>query len=252
MVKDPLFPTQEGAFRSLKVSHRMRSCLLFAQRFIHTSSLDSFSQLLLSDFVYKHNILFVSSAGNNGPALSSVGTPGGTASACIGVAAYVSPAMMKADYSMMERKLAGDEDGDIPNEGSTYTWSSVGPAVDGDCGVSITAPGGAITTVSNWCLQRSMLMHGTSMSSPHATGCVALLISACKANSIPVSSARIRRAIENTARKITQNQLTPLEQGSGLVSSLMNPCYGATRAILTFHIVDIPTIALWYTQDPSS
>lgn len=179
---------------------------------------------LAEEAVQKYGIIFVSSAGNNGPCLSTVGAPGGTGSSILSVGAYVSPKMMEAGYSMItsEEEEEGKNDG-TNSLGTTYTWSSVGPAVDGDQGVDIMAPGGAITSVPNWTLQRKKLMNGTSMSSPHAAGCVALLVSACKANGIPVNFNRMKKALQNTALQVNHANagngisLSNLQQGAGML-----------------------------------
>lgn len=160
---------------------------------------------LAEELVYKHGIMFCASAGNNGPALGTLSCPGGTTTCVMGIGAYVSPTMMQASYSMRK----------VPDEGCNYTWSSPGPAYDGEWGVSVMAPGGAIAPVSNWTLQKNQLMHGTSMSSPNCTGNICLLLSACKAEGIPHGPIRVRRAVENTAKHLPN--LEKLVQGHGLV-----------------------------------
>jgi tripeptidyl-peptidase-2 len=82
-------------------------------------------------------------------------------------------------------------------------------------GVSVCAPGGAITSVPNWTLKKALLMNGTSMSSPNVAGCVALLLSGLKAQNIPFSPFSIRRSLENTALKTANYD--PLTHGHGLI-----------------------------------
>ncbi|KAL3524283.1 hypothetical protein ACH5RR_017117 [Cinchona calisaya] len=162
---------------------------------------------LVNEMVNKYHMVFVSSAGNSGPALSTVGAPGGTTSSIIGIGAYVSPAMAAGTHSVVE----------APPEGLEYTWSSRGPTADGDLGVSVSAPGGAVAPVPTWTLQRRMLMNGTSMSSPCACGGVALLISAMKSEGIPVSPYTMRKAIENTCVPIGDSPEDKLSSGHGLM-----------------------------------
>eukprot|EP00968_Pinguiococcus_pyrenoidosus_P016953 scaffold1651_cov317-Pinguiococcus_pyrenoidosus.AAC.18 len=183
---------------------------------------------LANEVVREHGMLLVGSAGNNGPALSTVGCPGGTTDGYIGVAAYVSPKMAQMLYS----SLGADEDASacesqdlsqdnatfeapVPGVGQNYTWSSVGPAPDGERGVSISAPGGAFTSVPLWTQQRSQLMNGTSMSSPNACGNIALLLSAQMQKGLSFSPPRIRRAIEITAKAL--DGVNVLKQGHGLL-----------------------------------
>ncbi|KAB2016864.1 hypothetical protein ES319_D08G122200v1 [Gossypium barbadense] len=162
---------------------------------------------LVNEVVNEHRLIFVSSAGNSGPALSTVGAPGGTSSSIIGVGAYVSPAMAAGAHSVVEP----------PAEGLEYTWSSRGPTADGDLGVSISAPGGAVAPVPTWTLQGRMLMNGTSMASPSACGGIALLISAMKAEGITVSPYSVRKALENTSIPVGGLPEDKLTTGQGLM-----------------------------------
>ncbi|KAL0687850.1 hypothetical protein Bca4012_087527 [Brassica carinata] len=162
---------------------------------------------LVTEAVNKRRLIFVSSAGNNGPALTTVGAPGGTTSSIIGIGAYVSPEMAAGAHSVVEP----------PCEGLEYTWSSRGPTSDGDLGVCISAAGGAVAPVPTWTLQRRMLMNGTSMSSPSACGAIALLLSAMKAEGIPVSPYSVRRALENTSTPVGDLPEDKLSTGQGLM-----------------------------------
>lgn len=200
--------TGTGLIRALiaAVEHK---CDLINMSYGEPSILPDYGRFvdLLNEVVDRKNLIFISSAGNKGPALSTVGSPGGTSSSIIGVGAYVSPAMAAGAHCLVEP----------PTEGLEYTWSSRGPTVDGDIGVSISAPGCAVAPVPTWTLQRRKLMNGTSMASPCACGGVALLISGMKVEDIPISPYIVRKALENTAVSVGVTPEDKLSTGQGLM-----------------------------------
>ena len=183
----------EAALERAVTAILANGCQLANMSFGEATRLPNYGRFvrLVEEIVRKHNVVFVSSAGNNGPALTTSGAPGATASAFVSVGASVSPAMMSSSYSMLE---------ELPE--TMFTWSSRGPTTDGDLGVTVSAPGGAITCVPNWCLKSKQLMNGTSMSSPNACGGIGKVIAALMAKNVAYTSAGVMRAIVNTARPI--------------------------------------------------
>jgi len=103
---------------------------------------------LINELVNDFGVIFVSSASNSGPCLTTVGSPGASTYSAIAVGAVVTPVMTAEAYSMRDassRALA------------SYTWSSRGPSLDGSYGPTIAAPGGAIAPVPNWTLQKKSI-----------------------------------------------------------------------------------------------
>ena len=162
---------------------------------------------LIHHTVREDNVIFVASAGNAGPALYTVGSPGGTTGPALGIGAYISPAMVKEQYAIPEEISEG-----------FYTWSSRGPTFDGDSGVDFAAPGGAYAPVPQWSGTSKQQMNGTSMAAPNACGNIALILSGLKANGLSYTPAKIERALSSTARLI--NNASRFAQGRGLIQTL--------------------------------
>ncbi|KAJ1940862.1 hypothetical protein FBU59_003681, partial [Linderina macrospora] len=151
--------------------------------------------LINQHIIRKHRCIAVAAIGNDGPALSTVMSPGGTTDWIIGAGAYYTPEQIKDLYAMCSD--AGE---------AAFNFSSRGPATDGSRGVDIYAPGCAITTNPAYIGSRKDIVQGTSHAAPNLCGCLALLVSAWKQEvdkgaGNKVSPFRIRNAIMATARQ---------------------------------------------------
>lgn len=99
--------------------------------------------------------------------------------------------------------------------GNTYTWTSRGPSIDGDRGVTICAPGGAITSVPKFTNRGSQLMNGTSMACPHTAGALSLLLSGLKQKSLNFTPFSIKRSLMTSAKRLSH--VCHFAQGHGLL-----------------------------------
>ncbi len=152
----------------------------------------------INDLLWKNpGIVFVTSAGNSGPGVSTIGTPG-TAERAITVGALLSPEAAPAQYGYS-----------VPRE-ITFGFSSRG----GDYfKPDILAPGSACSTVPLW--KDHDHANGTSMASPAAAGSIAVLACALIHQDPPcaIDNRLIHRAVKNTGRHI--EGLTHIDEGGG-------------------------------------
>lgn len=85
----------------------------------------------MQEVVHDAGVLFVASAGNNGPGLTTVGAPGGTSTAIMSIGAYVSPSSAAAVHSHPITALPEGW------EGQQYNWSSRGATPPPRCAASL-------------------------------------------------------------------------------------------------------------------
>ncbi len=145
------------------------------------------------------HVVFCTSAGNEGPGLSSVGTPA-AATEVISVGA-----LLAADSA---RDVMGFT---IPEAVATVFTSRGGEADKPDFAV----PGWSTSTVPRW-VKRGDYWAGTSMASPYAAGLCAVLISdaIAKHPGAKVRTCDVRKALCLSAKPIAG--ASPLDVGAGL------------------------------------
>ncbi|MGB0592169.1 MAG: S8 family serine peptidase [Myxococcota bacterium] len=136
-------------------------------------------------------------AGNEGPGLSTVGTPGASLLAWT-AGAYLDPVNGRTLWG------AGGKGARI------FGFSSRGGELDKPDGLS---PGVAWASVPPF--HRRAVMAGTSMAAPQASGAHALLISAAVATKTPWNSGLLKAALRGTARPV--KGYARVDQGAGLI-----------------------------------
>jgi tripeptidyl-peptidase-2 len=186
------------------------------------SRIDAF----VDSFLVAHpHLIFVTSAGNDGPGLSTVGTPGAGAFAFAAGALFVKSTSRDLYGGSLERNLP-------------FHFSSRG----GDTAKpDALAPGAAASSVPPYA--GGNVMWGTSMASPQAAGAMALLVSAASAEGAPWSWAVLEQAVRGTAEPLSG--FTALDQGAGVIQ--VPEAWKALRGL--GGRVDSPLLAYHVTAD---
>lgn len=151
----------------------------------------------------RRGLFLVCSAGNEGPALTTVGSPA-TVPHALAVAAAVWPDTQRSNYASL-----------APAGPVLFDFSSRGPLPTGALGVDFVAPGAAVSPLPSWTLNLGENFNGTSMASPQMAACVALLRCAATAERLPQEWARLYRALRASAQPLPG--FTWVEQGHGAI-----------------------------------
>lgn len=152
----------------------------------------------------RRGLCVVTSAGNEGPTLTTVGAPA-TTSAAFSIAAAIWPGTQRANYSSL-----------TPSEPVLFDFSSRGPLPTGDLGIDYAAPGAALSALPSWGITLGENWNGTSMAAPQIAGCIALLRGAAQNEGWAHDPVRIDRALRLSAKPLPQHAW--VEQGHGFVS----------------------------------
>ncbi len=155
----------------------------------------------LNDLLAENPTLYVcTSAGNEGPGLSTVGLPA-TSYSVISSGAYLSPEMGADLYSA-----------DMA-QATLFNFSSRGAEANKP---DIVSPGSALSTVPGF-VDGMARFNGTSMAAPQTAGVIACLVSAAQQQDLSIHWGMMKRAIIAGGSPVPDLSLN--DQGGGLVNT---------------------------------
>ncbi len=160
---------------------------------------DAYGKYLDEQMAKRPGLVYCTSAGNEGPGLSTIGLPA-TSPSVIASGAYLSPATAASLYNARLTRP------------TLFAFSSRGAET---AKPDVVAPGSALSTVPGW-VEGTGRMNGTSMANPTTAGASACLLSAAKQEGLKVHWGMIKRALIIGARPVAGLEL--LDQGGGLVN----------------------------------
>jgi len=168
---------------------------------------------LLDSVLLAHpDVVFVTSAGNDGPGLSTMGFPG---SMHRGITVGATQASVFFAPPSRGPRSAADP--------LLFFSSRGGELAKPD----VVAPGTAYSTVPRWNLGDEF-KSGTSMASPHVAGIAALLLSAAVAQHRSVGPEDLRRALRGSARPVPGQGTLDAGSGAPEVSAAWRILQGAS------------------------